>query len=343
MTAPGRAPLLVADGDIATTRILAGVLRSGFGDVEVRALDDVFGAEVDDRPVLFCRVCHPAFSWLPDYFAERGLRYAYFLDDNFWEITPDIDPHVASFFGHPATVAALDRFVRGASAAIVWAPRLGRYIADRFPEARVECLPAAFDLDFVAPLLERAASAAGKPPGVVRVGYPTTRRPGIAPLVVPAIRDVAARYGGRVEFEFVGWMPDELGEVPHVTLHPQIVDYRGFLEYKISRQWDIGLAPMTGGLFEACKTNNKYREYGGCRVAGMYSAASPYVECVRHGETGLLVENDPGAWTAALVALIEDPPLRAAIAERAFEDVRRNYNQAASARSLRELLARLAS
>jgi glycosyltransferase involved in cell wall biosynthesis len=137
-------------------------------------------------------------------------------------------------------------------------------------------------------------------------------------------------------------MPDALGEVPHVTLHPPIGDYPGFLEYKISRQWDIGLAPMTGGLFEACKTNNKYREYGGCRVAGVYSATSPYVECVRHGETGLLVANDPEAWIAALEALIDAPALRAAIADRAFEDVRRNYNQASSARQLREVLARLA-
>jgi glycosyltransferase involved in cell wall biosynthesis len=99
---------------------------------------------------------------------------------------------------------------------------------------------------------------------------------------------------------------------------------------------------MTGGLFEACKTNNKYREYGGCRVAGVYSATSPYVECVRHGETGLLVANDPEAWIAALEALIDAPALRAAIADRAFEDVRRNYNQASSARQLREVLARLA-
>jgi glycosyltransferase involved in cell wall biosynthesis len=166
----------------------------------------------------------------------------------------------------------------------------------------------------------------------VRIGYPTSRRSSVAPLLGPVVRHVAQKYAGSVEFDFVGWIPDNLAGLSGVYLHPAITDYNHYLGFKISRSWDIGLAPLLGGLFEACKTNNKYREYGGCRVAGLYSGVSPYAECVVHKQNGYVAENTVDAWISALEALISSPSLRATIIENAFIDVDRNYSQQATAR-----------
>jgi hypothetical protein len=62
----------------------------------------IFGAAVTGRPVVVSRLCFPRYSWLPDHLAREGVRYAYFVDDNFWEITADIDVRLARFFRHPA-------------------------------------------------------------------------------------------------------------------------------------------------------------------------------------------------------------------------------------------------
>ena len=87
MTMPSSRPLLIADGDIPTTRLVARELRVVYPEVEVRVPETLFGADVRRRPVIVSRLCHPSMRWLPRYLAGQGVRYAYFLDDNFWELT----------------------------------------------------------------------------------------------------------------------------------------------------------------------------------------------------------------------------------------------------------------
>ena len=210
-------PLLIADGDIPTTHLFARVLRAAHGSVETRYAKTLFGTEVDRSHVVFSRFCRPSHAWLPHYLATRDVGYLYLIDDNFWALTPDIDPHLAAFYAHPAVVETLDTFVRGSRATVVWSKRLGEAIRARLPETRVEYLNPPFDTDKANALLQSAGSRAVDG-DVVRIGYPTSRRPGVAPLLEPVVRHVAQRYPGRVVFEFVGWMPDGVADVPGVTL-----------------------------------------------------------------------------------------------------------------------------
>jgi hypothetical protein len=329
-------PLLVADGDIPTTQLLARVLCAAHGGVEIRYPETLFGADVHRAHVAISRFCHPSHAWLPDYLAARGIGYVYVLDDNFWALTPEVDPYLAPFYGHPATVETLDRFIGRARAVAVMSRRLGEVIAGRLPGTRIEYLNPPFDTD-VANALLRAAAAPPREDGVVRIGYPTSRRPSVAALLEPVVRHVAQRYAGRVAFEFVGWMPDALAGVPGVSLLPHVADYARYLELKVSRQWDIGLAPLAGGAFDACKTSVKYREYGGCRVAGVYGDVPPYSDDVADGATGLLVPHRADAWIATLERLVDSPELRAAIAANAHADVEARFSQRASARRWLEI------
>ena len=314
-------PLLVADGDIPTTRLVARELRVVYPEVEIRVPATLFGADVRGRPILVSRLCHPSLSWLPGYLRERGGGYAYFLDDNFWELTPDVDPHLAAFFGHPAVIATLDAFVRGARRVIVWSGRLAEYLRERFPGHDVVAVDAGFDVDAVAVPLAAVASAAPADDGVFRVGYPTTRKPALAPLLCEIVARAEQHFGRTVQFEFMGWMPDALGAAPNAMLLPPVDDYGRYLAFMIGRHWGAGIAPLWPGRFESFKTDIKYREYGGCRIPGLYSAVPPYVDSVVEGKTGLLVANDPAAWLAALARLHADPTTGAAIAAAAFADV----------------------
>lgn len=314
-------PLVVGDGDIATTRLVARELEAVYPEVEIRIPETLFGARFEGRPVVISRLCHPSYGWLPEYLAERNVPYAYFLDDNFWELTPEVDVHLAAFFNHPAVLATLEHFVRAARRVIVWSQRLQGYLAHRFPDVEVVQVAPGFDTSAPRRLLAAASTPDRAHDGVLRIGYPTTRRPGVTSLLTTVVKHVAAQRAGAAKFEFVGWMPDALADVPHVTLFPHVDDYGRYLEFVISRRWDIGIAPLTGGRFESYKTDIKYREYGGCRIPGIYSRVPPYVGVVTRGRTGLLAANDADAWIEALDTLLEAPSLRERIAGTAFDDV----------------------
>jgi glycosyltransferase involved in cell wall biosynthesis len=331
-------PLLIADGDIPTTHLFARVLRAAHGGVEIRYAETLFGADVARPHVAFSRFCMPSHAWLPQYLAARGIGYLYLLDDNFWALTPDVDPHLATFYAHPAVVETLDTFVRGSRAVVVWSRRLGETIRARLPATRIEYLNPPFDTDKANALLEAAGHRAANA-DAVRIGYPTSRRPGVAPLLEPVIRHVAQRFARRVRFEFVGWMPDGVADVPGVSLFQHVPDYDRYLEFKLSRRWDIGLAPLLGGAFDACKTSVKYREYGGCGIAGVYSRVAPYTDDVADGRTGLLVENRVDAWIAALERLVESPDERRTLAANARADVEHNFSQHATVRRWQEIAA----
>ena len=110
----GQGALLIADSDIPTTHLVARELREALRPGS-KVAPNFFGAVVTGRPVIVSRLCYPRYSWLPDHLSREDVRYAYFVDDNFWEITPDIDVRLARFFRHPATVETLDAFVRHAA------------------------------------------------------------------------------------------------------------------------------------------------------------------------------------------------------------------------------------
>jgi len=94
-----------------------------------------------------------------------------------------------------------------------------------------------------------------------------------------------------------------------------------------STGFDIGLAPMLDDDFHRSKTNTKFREYGACGIAGIYSNVALYASFVKDGETGLLAENRPEAWYHAMVRLVNDPELRARIGGSARREIQHLYSQ----------------
>jgi glycosyltransferase involved in cell wall biosynthesis len=131
--------------------------------------------------------------------------------------------------------------------------------------------------------------------------------------VIPRI----SREFPRLKWEFIGCLPAGVAPGPNLVFSRFLPNYQEFLVTLYRRNWDIGLAPLLDTVYNRCKTDNKFREYGACGIAGIYSAIPPYAASVRHEITGLLTENTEDAWYQAVKRLILDAALRKKIAVNA--------------------------
>jgi len=328
-----RPATLIADGRIATTQIVARLLKACYGDVRVLPTDEL-PAPLASGPLVMSRLAEPPMSWLPDYFRERGRPYVYFLDDNFFELGTDIDPRNGPYYQHPAVRDALDGFLRGATLVWLMSGTLRAYLQDRLPGLPTLLTHAPIDLATWDAAPAGTAPALPGDDATFRVGYPSTPRDNMARLLTEIVSICGARFGGSVGFEFVGWWPAAVQDAPNVRCFPAIADYRDYAAFVKSRRWDCAIAPLADSLFENCKTDNKFRDYAAAGVAGIYSRTSLYHASVVDGATGLLVENDAAAWVDAIASLRDAAGLRATIAKAAYDTVRMRNDHAIVARAV---------
>ena len=330
------APLLIADGDIATTHIIARVIGAALGAPDIVYPKTLQQAQLNGRTIVVSRLCLPELAWLPGYLAARGIAYSYFLDDNFYELDSHYDVHNGAFFAHPAVQATLDKFLTGAERISVMSPTLASYLKARFPAQNIAQISPPIDLALID--RHRPASVSTATARKLRIGYPSTRRPNVAELLASVVLRTLDRHHDDVEFEFMGWMPDALRGMPGVTFLPEVKGYENYVAAVQLRGWDLALAPLMDSLFENCKTNLKYREYAAFEVPGVYSNVPLYSSCVQQHQTGLLAENSVDAWLVALEQAITRPALRASIVAAARIDVEKHYAQPLVAQQLHRCL-----
>ncbi|SAK44026.1 glycosyltransferase-like protein [Caballeronia catudaia] len=326
---------LIIEGDIPTNQIIARVIEEALGDegsVEPLLLTD-FTPDVvlDGGLVVFSRISSPAAIPMIEWMDMHGVSYLYYIDDNFWELTGDTP--LAQYYQCEPVRETLRLAIRHSKGVIVNSPLLGEYIKKRHARARVQVLNAPFDFSLV-----RQVEPRNKAPGEVRIGFAgNVSRAADFVEIIPAFERLLDKYPN-VTLVFFGYCPPELVGRERVIDVPTVRDYAEFIALKESYGLDIGLAPMADTASNRYKTNNKYREYGGLRVAGIYTNMSPYKDSVAHGKTGLLIEHDPKAWYDAMELLVTDSRLRTDIANAAYEDVAANYAQHVVASRWRDTL-----
>ncbi len=174
--------------------------------------------------------------------------------------------------------------------------------------------------------LGQVRQPANSPGGPLKLIYATSRLDdSLGRIFLPALRRLMDEEGPRVEAHF--WGPRPPAELAAVRHHAVVHDYDRFLRRFSSAGFEIGLAPLADDVFHRSKTNTKFREYGACGIAGVYSDVEVYSDCVRHGETGLLVANDAEAWYRALRQLVDDADLRRNIQRQARVEIEEHYSQ----------------
>jgi len=267
--------------------------------------------------VIFHRTCEPVLLNLLKMAKDLGKPTVYDIDDNFLAI-PDL----------PHGKYSRQRHIRETTKEFMWRchavkvhSRQMEVVASQYNE-NVFYKPDCFDFSIIEGLAQKKKS-----PGVIIIGYSGTQyRDHDFIAVTPAIKRIIHDFQDCVRFEFMGFIPEGLKEGPQVHFTPWNKDYRSFIRERYQRNWDIGLAPLQNILFNLCKSNNKYREYGACKIAGIYSNFPVYAGDVKHGVTGLLADNDEESWYKAMRRLIEDSLLRKKIAENAYLHVLENYS-----------------
>ncbi|HSF56769.1 MAG TPA: glycosyltransferase, partial [Candidatus Binatia bacterium] len=91
-------------------------------------------------------------------------------------------------------------------------------------------------------------------------------------------------------------------------------------------QFDINLAPLErGNPFCEAKSELKYFEAGIVGVPTIASKTGAFELSIRHGENGLLADNEED-WFEALDRLVSDPKFRLAVGSRARQDVLQRYH-----------------
>lgn len=242
-----------------------------------------------------------------------GLPYVYLIDDNFWLLDQEGVP-LHDYYCQPLVRRTLQEAVAGAAVLLCHSEFFADFLRHFNP--CVEVVPAAFSFELLQEL-QPVESYDDE----IRVGVvANSSRAGDISMIVPAIEAVLAMRP-QVVFEFIGWTPPELRCRSRVRSFDGTHDYRAFLELKVSRGWLLGLAPLMPNRFVEYKSNNKYREFGGCGIAALYSNSRVYRECVRDGVTGWLVSDDPNAWVAAMLRAIDDPVGTRRVGQQAREDV----------------------
>ena len=126
----------------------------------------------------------------------------------------------------------------------------------------------------------------------------------------------------KVEFYSMGYTP---GFFKGFAKSMPWVETTKFHQTFRDQNWDIGIMVAQDNMFNKCKSNLKFLEYGATKTAVVGHSVYPYLQTVNHGVNGFLVKNEKTDWKEYIYTLIENEPLRLQMAETAYADVKRNF------------------
>lgn len=303
-------PAIIPSTTILVVDPLIYLLDSG--KIELRVRLEKFDTHLSDIEwadlVIFCRNVEPIGGILERILAT-DKPYIYELDDNFFELP--LDTPEGKYYRDPNRLSMLEKYIKYASLVRVYSPPLEDRI--RQYTSKVISVKAPVNLNHL------PSTPPQRDPRKIKIVFSTSRTvaDNLAQIFMADLIRIIHEYGNNVEVHFWGYMPAELKGVRSVKLHRFMSNYPKYLRTIYEMGYDIGLAPLKDDLFHNSKTNNKFREYGACWTAGIYSNVDVYKSCVEDGKTGLLVSTEKGAWYEAIKKLINDPARRKRIQEEA--------------------------
>lgn len=137
-------------------------------------------------------------------------------------------------------------------------------------------------------------------------------------MILPALTRILGEYKD-ARLKVVGdlTLPDELKP------YADRVSSAGFCDWhdlpRLIASVDINLAPLTEGVFNEAKSENKWLEASLVKVPTVASNLGAFAHAVQDGITGILCSDDPQSWYFAIRKLIEEPVFAHDLGKRAYE------------------------
>lgn len=281
--------------------------------------------------ILFFRTVQPAAFKLLELANGMGKKTVYVIDDHFMAMAPGSD--MGRYYHEPARREAYVKFLKHAAIVKVASDFFASHLQTHFQPRQIVSFPGSVDF-----ALLDSFDRPGKRDDRVIIGYEGGKKETAFGPVIQALRGIVRKYGDGVKIEFFGYIPEGLEGMHQVTFAHHDGNYQNFLKRLYRSNWDIGLAPLEQTLLHDCKTNNKYREYAACGIAGIYSDTPPYNSWITHKSNGMLAGVDRDDWYEVLCELIEQPELRVQISEAAQTQARERFSIDACAESWRALI-----
>ena len=253
--------------------------------------------------VIFCR--YGAESWLGALRAvrERLSRVVFFMDDDLPAMIADADlpravrGKAALHFG--AHVPALSGLISE-----IWVST--PVLAERYADVRPAVLT---------PLPEADPPAPAPDPPRKAVYHGTDVHPRERLFVLEVARRLAA---ADIDFELTGGpaLARAASGLPRVCVVAQLA-WPQYLRAQTGATAAISLAPLLASELNGARAPVKAFDAARLGAAGLFADAEPYRSFVRHGEDGLLLPMEAGAWAEAIAALMADPQRRLGLAAAA--------------------------
>jgi len=271
--------------------------------------------------VVFCRNTEPGYRHLLSEAIGKRKPVIYDIDDSFWDISASTDPDLARYHLQPLRLKQLEVYLSYASLVRVYSPLLCSRVSRFNDSCRI--YRSSFDFSKLPETTSRRS-----PDEKVSIVYATSRIVDDQYKVfLPALAEFMSAHHDKVDVTIWGCSPPELLTLPGVTSKKLVDRYDDFLKEFARSGFEIGLAPLEDHEFNRSKNNTKFRDYGACRIAGIYSEVDAYASSVTNEQDGLLVPNTKQAWHAALERLAFEPELRKTIQNNAREKVFQDYRQ----------------
>jgi glycosyltransferase involved in cell wall biosynthesis len=266
--------------------------------------------------LIIARACDPATLALARVLTAGGVPLIFMMDDALELIDPDsvLGQHLRATHA----IAAVTELARMATTVIVFSEALARSFSQYSSDVRL--MPSIAGIE--SHLLPEPSLLH---PDEVRIGFAgsITHANNLA-VVGEALRALLEERPSLV-FETIGQPLSVLEGHSRYRHFPFVQGLDAFFALLKRRAWDVGLAPLVDTAFNAAKTDNKYRTYGAAGIPAIFSRVPAFEGSVRHGETGLLVDNDTAAWKATIERVLDDPPLRGRLARAATQDVQERF------------------
>ncbi len=145
-------------------------------------------------------------------------------------------------------------------------------------------------------------------------------------IIEKSLLKILNKYNKDIFIIFYGDMPDLFNQHPSVKKIDFQPSYKEYAKQLKQLNIHAALIPLEDIKFNHCKSNIKWLEYSSAGIPGAYSNITPYSACIKHEQTGLLVENTAESWFNAINQLIVNSENRINMAKKAQQEVFEQYS-----------------